>query len=503
MGAGPGGLAASMLLAAKGFKVDVYERLNHVGGRSGRIDIDGFRFDRGPTFFLYPEILRQIFASCGRNLDDEIELIRLDPQYHLIFENHSDIKATPNLARMYSEIARFSKTDAENLKHFIDDNRKKFRLFSPVLQQPFDSIQDLFSPTLLKALPLLKPFRSVDKDLQKYFKHPLIRLAFSFQSKYLGMSPFQCPSLFTILSYMEYEYGVFHPRGGCNEVMNAMARVAQQLGVQFHLNDPVQKLNFKGKRFYSVETKQGTQCADSLVVNADFGHFVERFVPQSLLKKWNHSKINRKQFSCSTFMMYLGIKGRYDHLEHHTIFLGEEYERFLAQIEQGGILPENPSIYIHNASVTDDSLAPKGCSGLYILVPVANLSNPVNWNLHTKQFRRIVLDRLKTLGLVDLEKRIVVEKIVTPVQWQSDLAIHHGATFNLSHCLNQLLLWRPNNRFEELESVYLVGGGTHPGSGLPVIFEGARITSELLTKDAQLKNLNPYISTENVINPIS
>ena len=210
-GAGPGGLAAAMLLAHAGSDVVVLERKDRVGGRSATLRGGGFRFDLGPTFFLYPQILAEIFAACGHRLEDEVELLRLDPMYHLMFEAGGEIRASADLARLTADIAKLSPQDAAAVPRFIDDNRAKFEAFRPVLQRPFASWRDLLTPDLLRALPALRPLRSVDGDLARYFSDPRVRLAFSFQSKYLGMSPFNCPSLFTILSFLEYEYGVFHP----------------------------------------------------------------------------------------------------------------------------------------------------------------------------------------------------------------------------------------------------------------------------------------------------
>jgi phytoene dehydrogenase-like protein len=205
-GAGPGGLAAAMLLAKAGADVTVLERKDRVGGRSATLHAGGFRFDLGPTFFLYPQVLAEIFAACGHRLEREVELIRLDPIYHLMFEGGGEIRASADLATLAEDIARLSPEDAAAVPRYIGDNRAKFEAFRPVLQRPFAGWRDLVTPDLLRALPVLRPFRSVDGDLARYFSDPRVRLAFSFQSKYLGMSPFKCPSLFTILSLMEYEH---------------------------------------------------------------------------------------------------------------------------------------------------------------------------------------------------------------------------------------------------------------------------------------------------------
>jgi phytoene desaturase len=488
IGAGPGGLATAMLLAQAGAEVTVFEKSATVGGRSAGIDADTragrFRFDMGPTFFLYPRVLDDIFAACGREMKREIDLIRLDPQYDLIFESGGHIRATPDIERLQAEVARLSPHDAAALPRFMADNRKKLAAFRPVLEAAFHGWRDLIKPDMLKALPMMRPLRTVDSDLATYFSDERIRLAFSFQSKYLGMSPYRCPSLFTILSFMEYEFGVYHPRGGCGAVMEALARVAGEMGVKFRLGEPVQEILFAGKRANGVRTARGEFKADAVVVNADFAAAMQALVPDHLRRRWTDRKLAKKKFSCSTFMLYLGLEGVEDKLAHHTIYLSKEYKRNIAEIEAGAAPPTEPSFYVQNACVTDPDLAPPGHSTLYVLVPVGNRTGEgIDWAAEQAKFRAITLERLKQIGVRDVEKRIVFEKMLTPQGWEDEHAIHRGATFNLSHSLDQMLSFRPRNRFEDLDRVYLVGGGTHPGSGLPVIFEGARITSRLLADD--------------------
>ncbi len=491
IGAGPGGLATAMLLAQAGADVTVFEKSASVGGRSAGIDAKTeagrFRFDMGPTFFLYPRVLDDIFAACGREMKREIDLIRLDPQYELMFESGGHIRATPDLARLQAEVAKLSPHDAAALPRFMADNRAKLAAFRPVLEAAFHGWRDLVQPDMLKALPMMRPLRTVDSDLATYFKDERVRLAFSFQSKYLGMSPYRCPSLFTILSFMEYEFGVYHPRGGCGAVMDALARVAGEMGVKFRLGEPVQEILFSGKRANGLRTARGEYTADAVVVNADFASAMQSLVPDRLRRRWTDRKLSKKKFSCSTFMLYLGLKGIDEELAHHTIYLSAEYKRNIAEIEAGAAPPNEPSFYVQNACVTDPDLAPPGHSTLYVLVPVGNRTGEgIDWPAEQAKFRAMTLQRLSRIGVRDVEKRIVFEKMLTPQSWETDHAIHRGATFNLSHSLDQMLCFRPRNRFEDLDRVYLVGGGTHPGSGLPVIFEGARITSRLLAEDLGL-----------------
>jgi phytoene desaturase len=479
-----------MLLSRAGADVTVFERMGRVGGRSATIQADSaagrFHFDMGPTFFLYPRVLAEIFAACGRDMSRAVDLIRLDPQYDLIFEAGGRIRATPDLARLQQEVARLAPEDAAALPRFMQENRKKLAAFKPILEMPFNGWRDLVRPDMLRALPMMRPFRTVDTDLATCFNDERVRLAFSFQSKYLGMSPFKCPSLFTILAFMEYEFGVFHPRGGCGAVMTAMAEAATAMGADIRLHAPVHEILFDKRRATGVRTDLGDEHFDAVLVNADFAHAMKTLVPDRKRRRWTDRKIGSKKFSCSTFMLYLGIEGRYEELAHHSIYLSTDYRRNVAEIDAGEA-PGEPSFYVQNASVTDTGLAPDGHSTLYVLVPVGNRTGAgVDWPALQAEYRQKTIKRLERLGVTGLEKRIKFEKMLTPTGWEQDMAIHRGATFNLAHSLDQMLCFRPHNRFEDLDGVYLVGGGTHPGSGLPVIFESARITSKLMAEDLGL-----------------
>ena len=482
IGAGPGGLASAMLLAHAGLDVTVIERQPYVGGRTSSIHSGGFRFDRGPTFFLYPRILREIFGQTGFNLFDEIDMRRLDPQYRLVFGSGGQLDASPDVERMEAEIRRLSPGDEGGFRRFMEENRSKLSRFTSILERPFHSMRDLFHSDIAQALPLLRPWRSLHREVGRHFSDPRLKLAFTFQGKYLGMSPFQCPSLFSILSFLEYEHGVWHPVGGCGAVSQVMARLARQLGAKIILNEAVEEVTFSGRRATGVRTNQGNYDCDALVINADFAHAMKRLVPDRLRSRWKDSKIAKKKFSCSTFMLYLGMDGRQPELPHHTIYLSENYRENLRDIGERQRLPQSPSFYVQNPCITDPTLAPDGRSTLYVLVPVPHQTASIDWNREKESFRQTVLQQLERVGIHDVERRCRVQHVVTPQDWERQ-GIYRGATFNLAHNLRQMLHLRPRNRFDDLESVYLVGGGTHPGSGLPTIYSSARITSSTLMED--------------------
>ncbi|SFS20879.1 phytoene desaturase [Granulicella pectinivorans] len=510
VGAGPGGLAAAILLAKSGVQVTVVEKRGDVGGRTSTIRQDGFRFDVGPTFFLYPRVLKEIFAAAGYDLEREVPMTRLDPQYRLVFGDGGELLATPNLEQMVKAIAAISPEDARRFHEFMTHNRGKLEKFMPFLQAPFESWRDLMKPDMLKLVPLLAPWRSLDSDLQMHFKDERIRLGFSFQSKYLGMSPFRCPSLFSILSFLEYEHGVFHPTGGCGAVTQAMARIATELGVEILLDEPVEKVLIERGTAVGIKTASRTLQADAVVVNADFAEAMKKLVPNSDRRKWTDERVAKKRFSCSTFMMYLGIDGRYDDVSHHTIFLAKNYRQNLRDIESLHRLSEDPSFYVQNACVTDPTLAPEGKSTLYVLLPVTHDAGMIDWSIEGPKYRKLALQQMEKIGITDVERRIRTEKIMTPEGWASEFDLYKGATFSMAHSLDQMLHLRPHNRFEDVRGMYLVGGGTHPGSGLPVIFESARITSRLLLEDLKMEpqwstsaGTKPMVSQDELIGATS
>jgi phytoene desaturase len=471
-----------MLLAARGFDVEVFEKRPVLGGRTSALEVNGFRFDVGPTFLMMKFLLDDLFEEAETRSSEYLKFTRLDPMYELRVGDRK-IRFGVDAAETKAEIERHYPGRSGGFDRFLAYERKRFARIIPCLQRPYLSLPSMISWPLMKSVPYLGLGRSVFDVLKGYFGHDELALLFSFQSKYLGMSAWRCPGGFSMLSYIEHAYGIFHTEGGLSEIPRAMARVAEERGARIRVSAPVKQLVLDGRSVRGVELEGGEKVAgDAVVLNADFAHAVNGLIPTGTLKKFAPERVERMKFSCSTFMLHLGIRGTLD-LPHHTILFARDYRRNVQEIFERDVLSRDISFYVRNASVTDPTLAPAGMSSLYVLVPVPNLKAPIDWVHERGAFRELVLDAIEErLGISGLRERIVVERGMSPSDWASDLSIYRGATFNLAHNLGQLAYWRPRNQFEELDDLYLAGGGTHPGSGLPTILESARISANLICR---------------------
>tara|TARA_Y100000766_G_scaffold151078_1_gene129830 strand:+ start:176 stop:1735 length:1560 start_codon:yes stop_codon:yes gene_type:complete len=482
VGAGPGGLACSMLLAKAGINVTILEKSDDVGGRTRVFEKDGFKYDNGPTFFHYPEIAEEIFEALGLDAREELGLIELNPNYRLVFGAGGSINASTDLEDMVSQIGELCGEDnANGFRRYIEDNRTKLKLSKNCLNTPWRGPADLLSRRALRVAKVLRPWRSVSSDLSKMFTDERMQLAMSFQTKYLGMSPFQAPSLFTILAYLEYEHGVFHVEGGLGTITQKMASIARELGVKIILNETVNEFVFEGKKVIGARTDNGTYTADKFVMNADFATGMKGLIPDKLRKKWSNKKLDQKSYSCSTYMLYLGIDKLYD-TPHHQIYAAKDYQKNLREVTENKVTWDDPSIYVQNACVTDSTMAPEGHSAIYVLVPASSSHEGINWEDIKDDYMDVILKQMENLGFEGIKDHIVSQTIVTPDDWAAR-DIYKGAVFNLAHGLDQMLWRRPQNKFEELDHLYLVGGGTHPGSGLPTILESGRISAKLICAD--------------------
>ncbi|NTV51967.1 MAG: phytoene desaturase [Candidatus Firestonebacteria bacterium] len=471
-----------MILARRGFGVTVVEKEKQVGGRNAALHLKKFKFDTGPTFLMLKDILDEVFEEAGRHSDSYLDFVKLEPMYHLQF-NDLTISPTSRHEDMRAQIQKHFPGQEAGLDRYLQKEKKRFEHMYPCQQRDYATFGRFFSREFRRALPYLALGRTLIGVLGDYFKPEKLRLAFTFQAKYLGMSPWECPGAFSIISYIEHAFGIYHVQGGLSEISEAMAEVVKEHGGKILLGAKVRQLILEGRAVRGVELENGKKLlGDEVIINADFAQAMTHLVPPGVLRKYTPQGLQKRDYSCSTFMLYLGLDKLYK-MPHHTIVFAQDYRTNVDDIFKRKKLSNDVSVYIRNASVTDPSLAPKGQSALYVLVPVANLSSGIDWAKEKDAFRAMVLKTITTkTPMKDLEKHIVVEKVITPADWEADYNVFYGATFNLAHSLKQMLYFRPRNRFEELEHCYLTGGGTHPGSGLPTIYESGRITANLISR---------------------
>ena len=479
VGAGPGGLSSAMILAHRGFDVTVIEKSDRVGGRTSELKVGDYLFDTGPTFLHQKFTLDEIFAETGRESSDFLDFVKLDPMTRLTWDDETSIETTCVIEEMAANIATNFPGNEDGYRRFMKDHAAKLRAIYPCLQKPYHKLTAYLRSELLKVIPYIATTKTVVDVLDQYFKDDRLKLAFTFQAKYLGMSPWKCPALFTILSYTEYKYGIYHVQGGLCQISVAMAKVARDEGAEIRLSTAMKEVVFEGRNATGVVLENGeTLEADHVIMNADYAHAMVNLMNSNSRKP---GEMRGKKYSCSTFMLYLGLDKIYQDEPHHHILFADDYARNVDEIRGEKEISKDMSIYVRNSSITDPGVAPPGHSQLYILVPTINTRHGHDWEATKQAYRDLVLEKIEQrTGMKDLREHIVAERILTPVDWRDEGDIFLGATFNLAHTIDQMLYFRPHNRLKGYNNLYLVGGGTHPGSGLPTILESGRISSNLL-----------------------
>jgi len=482
VGAGPGGLTSAMILAHRGFKVTVFEKAPEVGGRTAAIRLNDYVFDTGPTILMMGFILKEMFQEAGRQVEDYLEFKRLDPIYRIKCGD-IELQPTSDVEGMKRRISATFPGNEQGYERFLKGERKRFEKMFFVMEKDYCKLSSFLDMNVLRGMPYVEFRRSMFDILGRYFSDDRLRLSLSFQSEYQGMPPWRCPAVFTMIPYGELTYGVFHVIGGLNRAMHAMAKVVDEEGGEVRTGTPVSKLILEGRTVKGVELENGNKVyCDDVIINADFGYAMTHLVKPGILRKYSTDNLKRKDFSCSAFVLYLGVDKTYDE-PHHSWIFADDWKANIADIFDRAILSDDLSVYIENASITDPTLAPQGKSAIYLLVFVPNNGSGIDWNNEKDSFRERVLNKVaQNTSMKDLKDHIEVERINTPLDWERDYNVYRGAIFNLSHNMSQLLYSRPRNKFEELDHCYLAGGGTHPGSGLPSLFASGRISANVLCK---------------------
>jgi len=481
IGGGFGGLAAANRLAAKGHRVQLYDKRDKLGGRGYQYEINGFKFDGGPTVITAPYIFDEIFQAANKKRDDYFKLVPLDPFYRIFDHNGNYFNYFHKLQDVLSEIDKWNPADKDNYVKFVKHTRDIFSLFHPYTDKPFLRIMDM-----LKIMPdviRLGGYRGTYGFVSSYIKHDFLRRVFSFHPLLIGGNPFDTPSLYTLIVQFEKEWGVHYAIGGTGAIVDGLGKLLTDLGGEIHLNREVKQILIKEKRVTGVLLDDGTRVdADVVICNGDVSFTYKHLIKPEHRKKYTDKRIQKMNYSSSLFVIYFGTKKRYldSKLSHHNIMVNKRYKNLLKDIFNGKKLPEDFSLYLHMPTITDTSIAPEGCESFYVLSLVPNLGADINWREVGENYKNRVLEYLEQHYLPDLRQNIIAEHFIDPLHFQNTLNSYKGAAFSVKPTLLQSAYFRPHNRSEEFDNLYFVGAGTHPGAGVPAVLSSGKIAAELI-----------------------
>lgn len=484
IGAGLGGLALACRLAKQGKRVEIYEKNPFPGGRAAQKKVKGYTIDLGPTFVLMPGEFEELFAYCGKKMSEILPLELLNPSYRLHFWDAQRMDVSSNLPHMLNEIRRVSPSDEAGFLHFLEHEQHVYDVvYSNFIARSPSSIWDIiFSGKFLSFLRA-DGFHSMWDHMSTFFESPKMKLAFSFQSMYLGQSPLLTPATYTIVPYVELAQGVWYPKKGIYTIVTEIEAMARELGVKIHYETPVAEIVIENKTAVGIRVSNGTVVrADKVVSNVDLPAAYTKLIPSAERKKYSDAKLTKLKYTCSAFMLYLGVDTDYTQLLHHNVFFCEDYLKNFHELFEQKVLPEHPSIYVNVPTRTTPSFAPKGKHLLYVLVPVPSNdpknAQPIDWETTKHAYADQIIAQLEKNGLTDLSNHIRMKEILTPNDWEALGGMHFGATFGLSPTFFQSSVFRPQQTSEEFKNLYFVGASTHPGGGMPMVLISARTCAE-------------------------
>ncbi len=484
IGGGFGGLATALRLQAAGCQVTLVEAREKVGGRAYQLQTEGFTFDMGPTLITAPALLDDLWRLAGRDLHAELELVELSPFYRLLFPDGRAFDYWGKAEQDEAEIARFAPGDVAGYRAFLSASQRLYeRAFVDLAAQPFLSMGSFLRvfPELLRS----GAQRSVYATVARYFRHPQLRMVFSFHPLFIGGNPFRASSIYSIVPYLERLGGVHFARGGMYRVVEGLASLFSSLGGELRCGVPVTSILLKERTVTGVSLGDGTAIhADAVVANSDVTQTYLHLLPDAVRPRLLTKRLEHADYSMSCFLLYLGLKRQYPQLRHHTILMPRNYRRLIEEIFAGTGMPADLALYLHTPTRTDPTLAPAGGESLYVLAPVPHLGRGIDWTREAPLLRARILATLeREIGLTELSKNIVVERQFTPADFASQLRSHLGAAFSLEPTLTQSAYFRPHNRADHLAGLYFAGAGTHPGAGIPGVLLSAAVTSELVIQD--------------------
>jgi phytoene desaturase len=496
IGSGFGGLAAAVRLGARGYRVTVLEKLDAPGGRAYVHRQDGYTFDAGPTVITAPFLLEELWALCGRRLADDIDLRPVSPFYRIRFDDGETFDYSGDAAAMRAEIGRIAPGDVDGYERFLRASEAIYKVgFEELGHVPFNSFSDMMRvlPDLLK----LEGYRTVYSLACKHVRHPKLRVILTFQSLLVGGNPFTTTSVYCLIAFLERRWGVHFPMGGTGSLVSGLVRLIEGQGNVVRCNQAVAQILVRDGAACGVRLEDGrTIEADVVVSNADSAWTYRHLVAPEHRRHWTDKRLERSRYSMSLFVWYFGTRRQYPDVAHHTIALGPRYRELLTDIFARKVLAEDFSMYLHRPTATDPSLAPPGCDAFYVLAPVPHLESGTDWRVQAEPFRQALQKRLQATLLPGLSDTLATSRVLTPLDFQDRLSSFRGAAFSFEPVLTQSAWFRPHNRSEELERLYLVGAGTHPGAGLPGVLSSARILDSVVPHADSLAVSRPAASSD-------
>ncbi|MBK06791.1 MAG: phytoene dehydrogenase [Deltaproteobacteria bacterium] len=483
IGSGFGGLSIAVRLQARGMQVTLLEKREKVGGRAYQFKEKGYTFDMGPSLITAPDIIESVFRAAGKKREDYFPIIPLDPYYRIYFHDKTYIDYNGDTEQMKSQMAKFNKQDAANYERFMKDIKP---IHETVIEEgfgakPFNTMGSMvsFVPRVVK----LGAYWPVHTFVKKYFKDFRHRFMFSFHPLFIGGNPFAIPSIYLMIPYLEKEGGVWFSPGGMYTFVEALEKVFKELGGEIHTSCPATKIGVENGKVTGVEAGGQFFDADIVVSNADTAWTYKNLVAAEHRKRWTDKKLEKLSYTMSCYLLYIGVKKKYPGLKHHTLILSERYKELVKDIFKNKVVPDDFSMYLHIPTATDPSMAPEGGESMYVLIPVANLRAGIDWEEFEPKFTDKVIDFLEDWGLDDLREHIEVQRVFTPNNFKKELFAYVGNAFGIEPKLSQTAYFRPHNRSEDIEGLYLVGASTHPGAGVPGVLLSAETTEHCIVED--------------------
>jgi phytoene desaturase len=482
IGSGFGGLGAAIRLAAQGHNVELFEKLDKIGGRAYVHEVNGFKFDGGPTVLTAPFMFDDLWATAGKRREDYVQFVPCDPFYRIFDKDGAYFDYNNDEAFIMSQIDKRNPADKDGYRRFMGTTKAIFQKgFVELADKPFLHFTDMLkvAPDLIKMQSYLSVYRYVSQFIQDEF----LRRCFSFHPLLIGGNPFDAPSIYAMIHYLEREWGIHYAMGGTGALVAAMGKLFTDIGGRIHLNTEVSEILVNGQRVTGVRLKDGSEVrADAVVSNADVAWTYLNLIPAQYRRRNTDRRIKSMKYSMSLFVIYFGTKRQYrdTKLAHHNIILGERYEALLSDIFRKKIVGQDFSLYLHMPSLTDPSISPEGCENFYVLSPVPHLGSGTDWTTAAKPYRDLIMQFLEDNYLPDLQANIIAEHYIDPLHFQNTLNSYQGAAFSVQPILMQSAWFRPHNRSEDFENLYFVGAGTHPGAGLPGVLSSSIIVENLI-----------------------